>query len=192
MANRQLLPRLPRRLCIVGWQEFLVPKYIVRIDIEEPKQTHGWQVRFNKPFVFFSDAAYPPPRSKVGTPASSLKAAIQHLATVWRPKAPHIQAERHNKAIPTGMAGVRVIWQSRAGRKVKSCSVEARGRDGALLGRYYAGTENTITAASLQQALNEARADRRRYNKELLERHQQDVRTTIAKCVPKSQPSDQA
>ena len=44
-----------RKIKIFNGMEFDVPRHVVRIDIMGPKTTHGWQVRYGKPWKFFSD-----------------------------------------------------------------------------------------------------------------------------------------
>lgn len=142
-----------------------VPRHIVRIDIDDGGAgTHGWQVRFRKPSRFFSDSYLDSRgRRRLGSPKASLARATEYLRTIYRPKPRKPRPEHRDKAHPTGMAGVRVAWNRRPGRKFAECIVRADRVDGKPLATFYVGTENTVTKYRLAQAIKNARARRMLY-----------------------------
>lgn len=99
---------LPKRVVTVpGWGAFIVPRYIVRIDIEQEGKagTHGWQLRLSKPFVLYSDRTK---ERQTANAAESLQEAVRHLGLLHEgPRLPPLSAEgwaRSAKA-KTGRSG---------------------------------------------------------------------------------------
>lgn len=89
MSTKRLPRRIPTRLCDVpGLAEPIeVPQYIHRIDTgkDESSGTHGWQVRYEKPYIFVSDTKDGRRRS----PKLSLVEARMILAQMYEP--PHVR-----------------------------------------------------------------------------------------------------
>lgn len=89
MATKRLPRRIPTRLCQVpGLAAPLeVPQYILRVDTgkDEKSGTHGWQVRYEKPYIFVPDTKDGRRRS----PKLSLVEARMILAQMYEP--PHVR-----------------------------------------------------------------------------------------------------
>ena len=153
----QLPPDFPHRpVHKPGWSDALqVPRHIIRIDIEDPGKagTHGWQVRYVKPWRFFND--------KMRPPAASLKEAVHYLAEVYTgPRLKTIRkkkGKRKTKLEP----GLRLVKRVRKGRTVQEIWVEAMPPSKEFSPvRIYAGTENTATSERIEFAKMEARKAR--------------------------------
>lgn len=162
----QLYAALPHRECIVpGFGLILVPRHIVRIDT---KNTHGWQVRYRGVTKFFSDGI---PRA-VSAALASLEAAKRFLHGVYDgPHIARITTETSRKAIRTGIPGVRLVGTLRPNRRVMEFYAEAtpfRSDDAAK--RFYIGTERTLTAERLDEAIEKASKVRERMRQEHLTR----------------------
>lgn len=112
MPTKRLPRRIPTRLCYVqGLAEPLeVPQYIVRIDNGKDTHsgTHGWQVRYEKPYVFVPDVKDGRRRS----PRLSLTEARMILAQMYEPAHVRRLSER--------------IGRERSGRPVYSAAEIAR------------------------------------------------------------------
>lgn len=169
-----------------GWGACEVPMYIVRLDIHDGGAgTHGWQCRFDKPFVFFSDSKTTAGRTPRGNPKTSLKAALAHLARVYSPKPLRERTvETQGKASHTGHVGIRLA--SRERRRGPNCVIregylEAFGPASGKFKRFYIGTNKTGSPErylkQLQRALeyrrqsraDEARARAQRFERRRLE-----------------------
>lgn len=114
-----------------------VPRHIVRLD---SASLAGWQVRFERPFVYLSDAAY-------GSPERSFRAAKRHLRQAWR-------------AIPkrtsrNGAAGVRVIRTTRGHWYAEATHPRRQAPR-----RFYIGTDATVTTSRSRAAQQRAREQR--------------------------------
>lgn len=136
---------------VPGWVGvFQVPRHIVRIDIDEPGKagTHGWQVRYVKPSVFFGDGR----NGELGSPSRSLAEARRYLASVYSgPRIPLRATATARRNNPITEAGIRLIERLRRGRTVKEFYVEAMSpARGFTPRRVYVGTERTITPARLE------------------------------------------
>lgn len=85
MATKRLPRSIPTRLCHVpGLPEPIeVPQYILRIDTGKDANTgtHGWLVRYEKPYVFIPDVKDGRRRS----PRLSLTEARMVLAQMYEP-----------------------------------------------------------------------------------------------------------
>lgn len=90
---------------LIGEMECL--QYIVRIEIES-SHTYGWQVRFNKPFVFFSDKSYSKTTGK-GV-RLSYKEAVKYLESIYvndyrkHTLKKEIRASKQDKTLPVGVS----------------------------------------------------------------------------------------
>lgn len=156
-------PRLPRgfphRLATVpGWAGiFEVPRYIVRVDIDEFGRagTHGWQVRYDKPWVFFGDTA----GGKRRSPRVSLAAARRHLASCYKGPPTLIRTtptRRKDNLIQE--AGLRLVERRRRGRTVSEFYIEAVSPSARIASRrVYVGTERTLSAERIADGLRKAR-----------------------------------
>lgn len=154
------LPRgFPHRLAFVpGWAGvFQIPKYIVRVDVDEPGKagTHGWQVRYQKPSTFFSDAG----QNRRGNPSTSLAAAKRYLASIYAgPRTLIRTTPTKRKTNPIQEPGLRLVYVQPKGRTVRHVYVEAvpPGR-GMVPKRVYVGTDNTVTPARIEAGKAKAR-----------------------------------
>jgi hypothetical protein len=142
-----------------------VPRYVVRIDQEGRRPgatgTHGWQVRYTKPWRLFSDSMYAARKDRLGprpSPVGSLKAAVAYLGRLWDGDRPQrLRPESPAKRIQTGLAGVYVVWEEPKMGRVARCFVRADRYNGATLKRLYVGTKSTATPARLEQCIERAK-----------------------------------
>ena len=133
--------------------EFKVSPYIVRIDIEKIlgyRGTHGWQVRYQRPWKFFSD-------SKFKTPKKALYEAQQFLIQqkgygLYRrlnlKKVPHKNKTNH---LPVGISP---SSDKRRNTIVHYFQIKiplSFRKHGTK--KVYIGTENTITPKRTKKAL---------------------------------------
>jgi len=164
------LSDLPRRKVIVpGWAvTFLVSRYIVRIDIDEPGLvgTHGWQVRYQKPFVLFSDSKGASRRS----PRQSLAEAMGHLALTYQgPRNLLRTTPTSRKKNEIQEAGLRLVVMSKPHKTFDEFYIEAMSPTRARAARrVYVGTENTITLPRADAAIVKARKLRREMERDHL------------------------
>lgn len=166
-----LLPvNFPCRIeAVVRWGTFIVPRHIVRIEIEATERrnaTYGWQVRYHGS-KFFSDALK---ADKARTPVSALALAIAELAERYEGQtAPIRPIESSSKLEKTGVPGVRIVRRINK-RNFEEVFIEINhpiyGRSGRKL---YVGTANTATAKRLDQALERAIELRTKITNEHLE-----------------------
>lgn len=161
MGNDKAIPL--RRVNVPAWGDMMVPRHIVRIDIDDPGRagTHGWQVRYQKPSVFFSDAK----NGKRRSPRTSLRAAIDCLLAIYRgPRRGVHRSERIRKRHPTGVPGVAFVRRRRPDRGFTEYLVRIQlGRHrqaGSVRRQIYLGTENTVSDARVRAALKKARGIR--------------------------------
>jgi len=158
-----------------------VPRYIVRIDIDEPGcvGTHGWQVRYHQPGSrLISDSTFDTAR-RMGTPLDSLTAAKLYLLAIWTgPRARELRPEKAGKRIPTGMPGVRVRWDTRRG--LEMCNVRVDNLEGKPIASLYVGTRRTATERKLAAKVREGRRIRREYLESLGGRVVMPARSTAS------------
>lgn len=138
---------------VPGWGEFWVPAFVVRIDIDDPGRagTHGWQVRYRKPSVFFGDSLNGLRRS----PQKSLQEAINYLRKIFRGTRSCVRSEeKPAKQIKTGKPGIRITHRLRKNRRVAEIYIRI---DAPVAGHppknIYVGTENTVTRARIKEKL---------------------------------------
>lgn len=123
-----------------------VPRHIVRID---HRSTHGWQVRFQKPSVWFADAGESPSAVK-----ASLALAKRHLRSIWVeiPK----QTSRGKARSSNGMAGIREVRDTRNKSIYHYIEYAPPDRVG-VPRRFYFGNSNTATPGRRKAALEKAK-----------------------------------
>lgn len=154
----ELLPNgMPTRVHSVGnWGDFVVPRHIVRIDIDEidKRGTHGWQVRY-RGTKFFSDTSN---TDKDVTPITALSEAIKYLANKYDGQsAPIRKIEFDNKLEKTGASGVRIVRKLNK-RDFEEVYVEvSHPEHGKSAKKFYVGTANTATQARMDKVLEEAK-----------------------------------
>lgn len=153
-----------RKIEIFNGMEFDVPSHIVRIDIMGVKTTHGWQVRYGKPWKFFSD------HTANGTGAElALSNAIAELkrriATLTAPTGIRRQtAQRKSSDLPAGISGP--IQRLHKGRNIPSyyfqvtLPIHGEKSKNALV---YVASENTLTEERIQLALLKSMALREKH-----------------------------
>ncbi len=153
------------------FKTYEVPRYIVRIDIDEPGMTgtHGWQVRYQTETYgsrLVSDSKFDCGGRK-GTPSDSLHAAKVYLAAIWvgTPRRPLLPENPHRKHHPTGMTGVRVTWRERGGKM--QCHVRVDDLQGKPLHHMYVGTEPSVSESKLAAKVAEGRKRRCAYLKSI-------------------------
>lgn len=141
---------------IPEYGQIQVPRYVVRIDINGKRQTHGWQVRFNRPWVFFNDDNY-------GGILKAFKEVVMYLSSVYHYrylKRPSL--ENKNKAIPIGTRGVRLVKRKKKNRTTEELYAEVCGlKHGDVPRLLYIGTSNTATAERMEAVVAKARKLRR-------------------------------
>lgn len=156
-----------RETSVPGYGVIRVPRYIVRIDIDDGGAgTHGWQVRYARPWRLISDTQRGKPRS----PKTSLRDAKEYLATIFTGVKPrHRTIEDSRKRERTGMPGVRIVRRVHRGRNVAEVliRVDAPQRSG---GRktIYVGTDNTVTKKRLAEAIRQAKEIRAEFVREFV------------------------
>lgn len=128
-----------------------VPEHIQRIDT---RSTHGWQLRYGKPTLFFSDS-----KAQGGSPRAALKLAIAALRKrlIALPAPTGLQraasASKQND-LPAGISGP--ILRQRPGRTAAEChfSVNLPRFDAKPLRRsVYIANQNTYSKERYEQAL---------------------------------------
>lgn len=154
-------PHLPfrYRFCTVpGWSElFQVPQYIVRIDIDEPGKagTHGWQVRYHKPWTLISDTR----NKRRRTPQQSLDEAVRYLRSIYvgpRSRLRHSPTTRKENVLQE--AGLRLVVRDRKDRNFAEAYVEAVPPTHDIPPkRVFVGTTNTVSLERLLAAVAKAR-----------------------------------
>lgn len=153
---------------VPGHGLFRVPERIVRIDQEDSQGpglagTHGWQVRYTRPWRLFSDNK-PVPGRKLGSPLDSLRTATRYLEDCWRgPPARQLLPESEKKPVRTGVPGVRVVWRQREGSAMLECRVRVDDLQGRPLCAIYVGTNRTTTLERLTDAVHAGRVRRLAY-----------------------------
>ncbi|MDD2723294.1 MAG: hypothetical protein PHH59_04620 [Methylovulum sp.] len=144
--------------------EFDAPRHIVRIDIIGVKTTHGWQVRYGKPWKFFSD------HSANGTGAQqALVNAIDELnkriATLPAPTGIRQKISTNkSSSLPSGISGP--FQRLRKGRNTPSHYLQVTlpihgGKSKNT--QVYIGSENTLTEERIQLAVLKSVALRQKY-----------------------------
>lgn len=143
-----------RPVAVPGWRTFQVHPYIVRIDIDEPGYTgtHGWQLRYDKPFVFFSDR--PAKRRPLGSPATSLKRATTRLKEIYEGHRPRLRdTEFKSKGLHFGVPGLRCYSKKRPTKNLTEWYMElSHPLKSHAAKRIYVGTDNTITLPRIDAA----------------------------------------
>ncbi len=140
-----------RTLTLPSGANIKVPEHIQRIDT---RSTHGWQLRYGKPTVFFSDSKAPG-----GTPRAALKLAIallrKRLSTLPAPTGLQRAASSSKQNdLPAGISGP--ILRQRPGRTAAEChfSVNLPRFDGKPLRRsVYIANQNTYSKQRYELAL---------------------------------------
>lgn len=163
-----MLSGLPqRKVKVKDSGTFRVPRYIVRIDIEAPGSgTHGWQVRYRKPWKLISDYT-----EKRRGPRDSLRVAKELLATQWdgAPRGPKLKRQcerRKQNGLPLGISP---YSKQRADRSMIEVGFQIsvpRWGEKSANRRIYAGTLATITEEKMQRALRKAIRIRREAERE--------------------------
>lgn len=131
-----------------------VPEHIQRIDTHS---THGWQMRYGAPSLFFSDGqgAGAGPRAALKRALQALRERIAALPAptgLQRDISPHKQND-----LPVGISGP--ILRQRDGRSVPECHFSVNlPRYGAkpLRRSVYIANQNTYTLERYQRALEAA------------------------------------
>jgi len=148
-----------RTVTIYSGERIRVPEHIQRIDTHS---THGWQMRYGQPTLFFSDG-----QGKGNGPRPALKRAIAALLQrieelpaptgLQRGTSPNKQND-----LPVGISGP--ILRQRPGRSVPECHFSVNlPRFGAkpLRRSVYIANQNTYTPERYTAALNAALEMRR-------------------------------
>lgn len=147
---------LPTRVCLIpGYkQPFNVPRHIVRIDKERPGSTHGWQVRYLKPFKLFSDTC----KSDTPSPRKALQAAKAYLAEIYQGPAARVKTtERQDKQSLHGEVGIYLQERHRTNRRASFREVRLFiCRPGQSTTSIYVGTERTAPL-KMKEAMARAR-----------------------------------
>lgn len=146
-----------RTISIFNGMQFDVPKHIVRIDIVGPKNTHGWQVRYGKPWKFFSDNSLNGTGAEIAL-TNATNELIERIATLPAPSYIRQQiANTKSSGLPSGISGP--FKRQRKGRNVADYSFQVslpvhRGRS--KTAQIYIATESTITEERVQLAISKS------------------------------------
>ncbi len=143
-----------RTVTIYSGARIRVPEHIQRIDTHS---THGWQMRYGQPTLFFSDGQGPGngPRPALKRAIDSLRQRIADLPAptgLQRDISPNKQND-----LPVGISGP--ILRQRPGRSVPECHFSVNlPRFGAkpLRRSVYIANQNTYTPQRYTDALNAA------------------------------------
>jgi hypothetical protein len=147
-----------RTVTIYSGARIKVPEHIQRIDTHS---THGWQMRYGQPTLFFSDGqgAGNGPRPALKRAVDALRERIAELPAptgLQRGLSPNKQND-----LPVGISGP--ILRHRPGRSVPECHFSVNlPRFGAkpLRRSVYIANQNTYSPERYQAALDAARAMR--------------------------------
>jgi len=148
-----------RTVTIYTGQRIRVPEHIQRIDTHS---THGWQMRYGTPTLFFSDGQGPGngPRPALKRATDALRARIAELPAptgLQRGTSPNKQND-----LPVGISGP--ILRHRPGRSVPECHFSVnlpRFGTKPLRRSVYIANQNTYTPERYQAALDAALQMRR-------------------------------
>ncbi|MDD5277618.1 MAG: hypothetical protein PHR16_16250 [Methylovulum sp.] len=153
-----------RKIKIFNGMEFDVPSHIVRIDIIGVKTTHGWQVRYGKPWKFFSDHT----ANGAGAEFALSNAIVelrQRIATLPAPTGIRRQtAHRKSSNLPAGISGP--IQRRHKGRNTLSyyfqvtLPIHGEKSKNTLV---YVASENTLTEERIQLAVLKSMALRQKH-----------------------------
>ncbi len=143
-----------RTVIIYTGMRIRVPEHIQRIDTHS---THGWQMRYGQPSLFFSDGHGPGngPRASLRRAMAALRERIAELPAptgLQRDISPNKQND-----LPVGISGP--ILRQRPGRSVPECHFSVNlPRFGAkpLRRSVYIANQNTYTVERYQRALETA------------------------------------
>ncbi len=158
-----------RTVTIYTGTRIRVPEHIQRIDTHS---THGWQMRYGQPTLFFSDGQGPGngPRPALKRAIEALRKRIAELPAptgLQRGTSPSKQND-----LPVGISGP--ILRHRPGRSVPECHFSVnlpRFASKPLRRSVYIANQNTYTADRYRQALEAAI----RMRLEAEDRYQQDA-----------------
>lgn len=151
-----------RSVTVKPWAKvFLVPRHIVRIDIDEPGKvgTHGWQVRYRKQTKLFSDA-----KGYIRKNLSeSLLDATNHLASIYKGRKSQTKTESPvRKENEIKEVGIRLIRRKHSSKNFEETYIEVSAIEkGKAPKRFYVGTSNTVTPERISEKLIEAKAHRK-------------------------------
>ncbi len=153
------IPMRSRTVTIHTGARIRVPEHIQRIDTHS---THGWQMRYGAPSLFFSDGAGPGagPRAALKRAMAALRERIAALPAptgLQRDASPNKQND-----LPVGISGP--ILRQRPGRTVPECHFSVNlPRFGAkpLRRSVYIANQNTYSPERYRHALEAAIALRR-------------------------------
>lgn len=128
-----------------------VPEHIQRIDT---RSTHGWQLRYGKPTMFFSDS-----KAEGGSSRASLKMAVaalsKRLATLPAPTGLQRKASASKQNdLPAGISGP--ILRQRSGRSSPECHFSVnlpRYGEKPLRRSVYIANQNTYSKERYEEAL---------------------------------------
>lgn len=143
-----------RTVTIYSGMRIRVPEHIQRIDTHS---THGWQMRYGQPSLFFSDGHGPGngPRAALKRALDALRERVASLPAptgLQRDISPNKQND-----LPVGISGP--ILRQRPGRSVPECHFSVNlPRFGAkpLRRSVYIANQNTYTAERYERALEAA------------------------------------
>lgn len=126
-----------------------VPRHVVRLD---GQNLAGWQVRFERPWRYFSDSDH-------GGAAASLKAAKRFLRRTWRPT-PIRTSRGYDRRTGQRTQGIRMVRHD--GRRGHGeWYIEASHPRHGAAKRFYVGTDSTRTKMREKEARAAALAQRR-------------------------------
>lgn len=153
-----------RKVTIFNGMEFDVPRHVVRIDILGAKTTHGWQIRYGKPWKFFSDHSL----NGSGAAQALAKATEElnrRIATLPAPTRLRWQATKAKTSnLPSGISGP--IQRLRKGRKTPSYYFQVTlpihgGKS--KNAQVYVASESTLTEERIQLAISKSVALREKH-----------------------------
>lgn len=158
-----------RKIDVKDIGEMEVIRYISRVDIyptaTKKRQTHGWQVRYQRISKYFGDGD--------GSPLDSLAKAEHYLRSIYVVSpAVLTQSERPQKRNKLDIPGVRITTLKRSAQKLADGSVRERTSrqvyieathpfKGMKSQRFYVGTEGSYSEEKMTASMHKAIAYRK-------------------------------
>ncbi len=143
-----------RTLTLPSGANIKVPEHIQRIDT---RSTHGWQLRYGRPTLFFSDSKAPGANPR-GSLKSATDALRERLSTLEAPTGLQRAASTGKQNdLPAGISGP--ILRLRPGRAAPECHFSVnlpRHGEKPLRRSVYIANQNTYSKERYQAALDTA------------------------------------
>lgn len=170
MVDQVFTGELPKhKYNIANYGELEASRHITRLDIEpkpgSKRQTHGWQVRYQKKTKYFGD--------NNGSPRDSLDKAEAYLKSIYQGYTPMLRGmEGPHKRLKLDIPGVRVTTLKKSAHRLANGEKRTSGVlqvyveanhpfKGIKSQRFYVGTTETCTDEKMEQCMQKAIAFRK-------------------------------